>query len=120
MMGAVIGYFAVLLERFGQGWNRFWFTPRDVFALCVLRILTGLLALTTHLSYTSDLVRWFGPHGWLPIDTVRTIAGGGVDEASFAQATYLALTDSPAISCNAISLRPRAELYSALSSWPFR
>ena len=63
MMGAVARYFSVLVERFGQGWNQFWYTPRDVYTMSVLRILTGLLALWIHLSYAPDLVRWFGPRG---------------------------------------------------------
>lgn len=95
MIGAVARYFAVLIEGFGQGWNRFWYAPRDVYTLSVLRILTGLLALWIHLSYSPDLVRWFGPRGLLPVDAVRSIASGGAEDGGIGQVTYLQLTDSP-------------------------
>ena len=45
-------------------WNRFWFLPSDGLDLCVFRIAVGSLALVWQLSYTPDLIRWFGPHGW--------------------------------------------------------
>ena len=42
MLSAIGDYFRELADQFGQGWNRFWFTARDPFALGVMRILLGL------------------------------------------------------------------------------
>jgi hypothetical protein len=64
-MGAVRSYFDTLAKRFGDGWNRFWFMPSDPFALSVMRVLTGVLALALYLSYLPDLEGWFGPDGIL-------------------------------------------------------
>lgn len=59
-----------LTKAVGDGWNRFWFTPRDPRSTALLRILVGLAALYYVLSYSSDLLRWFGPDGLLPVATV--------------------------------------------------
>jgi len=41
----------------------------------LLRLLVGALALYYVLSFSADLVRWFGPHGLLPSDTVARLTG---------------------------------------------
>lgn len=57
-------YLHELAQHAGEAWNRFWFQPSDGYDLCVLRIFVGGLALVWQLSYTPDLIRWFGPVGW--------------------------------------------------------
>jgi hypothetical protein len=64
-MGATRTYFDTLIQRSGEGWNRFWFTPCDPFTLSVIRVLTGIVALALCLSYLPDLEGWFGPDGIL-------------------------------------------------------
>jgi hypothetical protein len=59
-----------LAERFGTAWNRFWFTPSDPYALGLLRLLTGLVALYVHATYTLDILRFFAADGLLPVETV--------------------------------------------------
>lgn len=73
MTSAVVNYFREVSERFGAAWNAFWFRPGSPYVLCVLRILVGLLVLYWHLSFTSDLIEWFGPQGLLPLETVRSL-----------------------------------------------
>jgi hypothetical protein len=73
MYAAVANYFQTLVERFGQGWNRFWFEPSDPTTLCGLRIATGLVATSTLASYSFDLLRFFGPSGMLPTRVVREL-----------------------------------------------
>lgn len=75
MFELIRNYFSELTERFGAGWNRFWFTPSDARTLAVMRILTGLLATYTLLTFSFDLVPLFGPHGLVPSDTVREWVG---------------------------------------------
>ncbi len=48
-----------------NGWQRFWFLPRDPATLCVIRICVGLLLLYTHVVWTLDWEGFFGPAGWL-------------------------------------------------------
>jgi uncharacterized membrane protein YphA (DoxX/SURF4 family) len=48
-----------------NGWQRFWFLPRDPATLCVIRICVGLLLLYTHAVWTLDWGGFFGPQGWL-------------------------------------------------------
>lgn len=73
MFGATATYCSTLGDRFGRGWNRFWFAPADPINLAVLRIGAGLVALWLHLAYSFDLVRLFGADGWLPVETIRTL-----------------------------------------------
>lgn len=58
---------------FGDGWNRFWYTPADAFTLSVLRVLSGMVALWTVLSFGPDLDRFFGPAGMLPVPLVKEV-----------------------------------------------
>lgn len=68
-----VSYWQELIQSIGAQWNRFWFTPREVRTVCLLRLLVGLAAMYYVLSFTTDLVRWFGPDGLLPIDTVQRL-----------------------------------------------
>ena len=70
------------VESFGQGWNRFWYTPAHPLPLGIMRIVTGLLLLASLLTYTSDLQRFLSNYGVLPVDTVvalqtRALENGG-------------------------------------------
>ena len=47
------------------GWNRLWFTPADPINVAVIRIITGLILLHTHLSTLPDLLDFIGPHAWI-------------------------------------------------------
>jgi hypothetical protein len=68
-------YFRELTETVGSAWNRFWFSARDPYTLCILRILVGLLGIFYLVSHTADLVDWFSGDGILPTETARRLAG---------------------------------------------
>jgi hypothetical protein len=102
-MNAVARYFENLFARFGDGWNRFWFTPADPLCVSLIRVLTGLVALWFVLSYSADLIVWFGPNGLLPAGTVRQLtaeeSGGwngrfsylnGIDDPGLLKAVHIA------------------------------
>jgi hypothetical protein len=74
-MLAIGGYFRTLCDRFGKGWNRFWFAPSDPLTLGVIRILTALVALGLYLTYLPDLERLFVPEGLLSRDAMLRIRG---------------------------------------------
>jgi hypothetical protein len=80
-------YWSELTERFGAGWNRFWFEPSDPLPLCAMRPLVGLVAWLLVFSYTPDLVRLFGPEGLLPIELVNQLRGD--DWTSFSYFNHL-------------------------------
>jgi hypothetical protein len=67
----VISYLRRFADEFGTGWTKFWFTPRDPFTLCALRILTGLSALYWVASFSFDLLRFLGPQGLLSVEAVN-------------------------------------------------
>lgn len=90
-------YLVELSQVAGAAWNRFWFTPSDVFPLAVLRVLTGLAALYFVLSHTADLIRWFGPNGLLPIATMQSLMGGQDSGQTTFRYSHLLLTDDPAL-----------------------
>ncbi len=66
MQSALSAYIRELTDRFGSGWNRFWFVPSDPAPLCAMRVLIGLIALYMQLTFTFDLQAFFGPGGLLP------------------------------------------------------
>jgi hypothetical protein len=51
-------------RTFLQRWKAFWFSPADPTTLAFMRIVTGLLVLYTHLTYSLDLQQFFGKFGW--------------------------------------------------------
>src|SRR5436305_11791004 len=51
-------------RTFRQRWTDFWFAPGDPTMLGFIRIVTGVLVVYLHLSYTADLYRFFGRYGW--------------------------------------------------------
>ena len=75
MGSAIRDYFTMLSDRFGGGWNRFWFTPSDPFSLAVLRIAAGLMAMWFLLSYSFDLQRLFGAEAMLPVELIDQLGG---------------------------------------------
>src|SRR5262245_61492184 len=60
---------ARVLHHYLEGWNRFWFTPRDPTTLGLMRILTGLVTFYTFAAYSLDLQALIGPHAWLDLET---------------------------------------------------
>lgn len=83
-------YLQELVRSTGAAWNRFWFTPRSVATVCLLRILVGLAAIYYLLSFAFDLTTWFGSDGLLPTSVVRTLTNRF-------HPSYLSLTETPAL-----------------------
>ncbi len=75
MWSAVASYVQDLIRAWGEGWNRFWYTPSHTTTLGLMRLLAGLLALYNLATYTPDLERFFGPQGMLPVPTVQQLNG---------------------------------------------
>lgn len=73
MAGTTLGYPQLLVTRFGEGWNRFWYAPSDPCVLGFLRVLTGLAACYWVGTYTFDLDRFFGPEGIMDLATIREL-----------------------------------------------
>jgi len=68
------GYFSRLVARFGEAWNRFWFTPSDPISTAVLRIGVGAIVLYSLATYGFELRRFFDPqYGMLPVATVEAM-----------------------------------------------
>jgi hypothetical protein len=94
---AIQQYFERLATAFGAGWNRFWFTPSEPLTVCVLRIVAGAAALFYVVSYTFDLTDWFGPSGWLPVETVQRVMETTPGEGAAWQWSYFNRIQSPAL-----------------------
>lgn len=89
-MGALFGnYLSVLITRFGQGWNRFWYTPSDPYPLGLMRIALGLLLLYLHGTYTFDLVLFFGPNGLIPAELIETMRSENAINPTYLSHLYL-------------------------------
>jgi hypothetical protein len=57
----------------GEAWTTFWFRPTDPTLLGLIRILAGSMLLYTHAVWSLDLESFFGPHGWMSAEAVRTL-----------------------------------------------
>ncbi len=64
-----------LSEDVGRGWNHFWFMPSSPDDLCLLRIGVGGLLCLWLVSFSPDLVNWFGPQGLLPLEMIERMRG---------------------------------------------
>lgn len=82
-------YLRDLSQHVTAGWNRFWFEPSDVYDLCVLRILTGALAVIWQVSYAFDLTRWFGADGWLASATMQRVLNRQTGTVGLHEGSYL-------------------------------
>ncbi|MBX9580996.1 MAG: hypothetical protein K2X87_11865 [Gemmataceae bacterium] len=51
-------------RTFRRRWADFWFAPSDPTTLGFIRVVTGLLLLYIHLTYSLDLQAFFGKYGW--------------------------------------------------------
>lgn len=72
MLSAVSDYFRQFLT--GEAWNRFLYTPRDPRMLSMIRIGAGAIALFSLLTYTPDLINFFGTDGLAPSRTVANVS----------------------------------------------
>ena len=62
MTSAISDYFKTLSDRFGNAWNRFWFTPSDPITLAVLLVLRDLeKAEASYLQSIDRLARTVAP-----------------------------------------------------------
>ena len=86
MLESTKNYLSELVERFGNGWNEFWFRPSDPLILGLMRLLSGLVALYVVGSYSFDLVVFFGPQGILPPEFVQQLRDP--NELRFSYLTY--------------------------------
>jgi hypothetical protein len=68
-------YFSDLSTQFGNGWNRFWFTPTSPAPLGLIRLVIGLVAIFWYLSFYPDLQFFFGPSGIIDPQTVEQWRG---------------------------------------------
>ncbi len=93
-MNGVREYLQRLGTGLASGWEHFWFTPQDVFTLCVLRIAAGVASLYYVGSHSADLLRWFGPEGILNPSTIITLTGAH-QPSTWYRFSYLFLADSP-------------------------
>ncbi len=73
MFRAITDYLATLGHGLWSGWNRFWFSPNDPATLSLVRILTGLMLLYTHLVWSLELEAFFGPNAWLNASAVSAV-----------------------------------------------
>ena len=67
-MGRIVSLFrrelVAYLGRISSTWTDFWFTPRDPFALCVMRCLVGWMAFYSTFVWGIDIESFLFPHGY--------------------------------------------------------
>jgi len=76
---------------FGTAWNRFWYTPSDPYPVGLMRLCVGLLALYFQLTYTPDLVRFFGDDGLLTPQLTQqwNVSAGGFNPGEYSYLSHL-------------------------------
>ena len=65
------------INRIGDSWNRFWFVPRCVETLAVMRILVGAMLFYTHLVWGLELETFFGSDSIIPTSYRVDFPSGG-------------------------------------------
>ncbi len=93
-MNSINAYFQQLGSACADQWNRFWFTARDAYTVCVMRILVGIAAFYYVASFSPDLVRWFGPSGILNAATTGRLTGADQLAPSF-RISYIYFAETP-------------------------
>ncbi len=63
------------MKNLAASWNRFWFEPQSPEPMGLFRIFFGLILLANGLFWGPDLFDYFGPHGFLSLDTMRMLLG---------------------------------------------
>jgi hypothetical protein len=58
---------------FARVWNDFWYTPEDPSLLGLIRILTGMMLIYTHVIWGLVLNDFFGPTAWISRDLAKLI-----------------------------------------------
>lgn len=96
-MNSLVARYPLDLGRwFVEGWNRFWFTPRDPATLGVIRILGGAMLLYTHAVWTLGLEDFMGAHPWVPRASAEFIRAAQGPEAVRWTWSLLWWCDTPA------------------------
>jgi Vitamin K-dependent gamma-carboxylase len=66
----------MILRRFYQAWNRFFFTPQSPVPIALFRILYGICVSATVLLLHADWLDWYGVHSWISLPTMQTVEPG--------------------------------------------
>lgn len=77
-------------------WNQFWFQPRLPHILAVLRIITGLMLLYSHLVLASDLSSFVGDNAWINNETAKQLHDGAFGFSDWGR-SYLWYLGSPVL-----------------------
>ena len=64
LFGAITRSLASSLKDIARQWDEFWFQPEDPLTLGVLRIVTGLMLVYTHVVWGIKLEAFLGPNGF--------------------------------------------------------
>lgn len=75
----IAAYFKRFIDTFGKGWNTFWYTPADPLPLGLIRLLTGLIAIASLVSYTPDIERFLTDTGMVPVSLVVELQSPQLD-----------------------------------------
>ena len=79
-----------------DAWDQFWFTPRLPHALSILRIITGVMLLYSHLVLATDLSAFLGDTAWVNNETARQLHDGTFGLSDYGR-TYLWFISSPTL-----------------------
>ncbi len=77
-------------------WDGFWFTPRLPHTLSLLRIITGLMLLYSHLVLATDLSSFLGDHAWINNETARQLHDGAFGTSDMGR-SYLWYLSNPLV-----------------------
>lgn len=76
-----------------EAWNGFWFTPRPPHTLAILRIITGVMLLYSHLVLATDLSSFLGDQAWINNATARQLHDGAFGFADFGRSYLWYISD---------------------------
>ena len=59
-----------------NAWNNFFFAPQSPVAVCLFRILYGIVVIANLLLLRPDWLNWYGTHGWVTLATMSHVEPG--------------------------------------------
>ena len=92
---AIVGATKNWARQWGRSWNAFWFTPRLPETLGLLRVVTGVMLLYSHVVLATDLTSFLGDQAWINNETAQQLHDGSLAPATLGR-SYLWYLDSPA------------------------
>ncbi|MFK8113693.1 MAG: HTTM domain-containing protein [Rubripirellula sp.] len=93
-MSALLRSSSDWFKGYFEAWDQFWFTPRLPHTMSVIRIVTGVMLLYSHLVLATDLGSFLGNNAWMNNEVARGLHDGAFGFTDYGR-SYLWSIENP-------------------------